>query len=410
VAIGQRFGEKDLLSFARSLQARILLDRGELVKGLALMDEIMVACSAGELSPVITGLIYCVAIESCHSAYALDRAREWTNTFSRWCATQPQLVPFAGTCLVLRAEILQFEGDWSAAMEEARRAARPNSSTPLPINAQALYQEAEIHRLRGEHAAAEEAYRAADDKGRDPQPGLALLRLAQGRADVALTAIRRVLAGAARPLDRARLLPAFVEIALSSRDLPGARLGAEELATIAASCNMDVLDAMAAHARGAVALAEGDAHGALAALRRAFELWQQAGAPYLAARVRVSMARACRALGDHEGAELGLSAARHVFEQLGAAADLAALVPEGVMPVAEHGLTARELEVLRHLATGMTNKAIAQELCLSEKTVDRHVSNIFTKVDVTSRAGATAFAYEKGIVRPAPGAAREPRG
>jgi ATP/maltotriose-dependent transcriptional regulator MalT len=406
-AIGERFAEKDLVVFARNLQARIRVQQGRFEEGLALLDEVMLAATAGELSPPITGIVYCAAIEACHEAYAFDRAREWTNAFAAWCEKQPQLAPFAATCLVHRAEILSLGGDWAEAIEEARRACRLSPTRVQPATGDALYQEAEVHRMRGEYAAAEEAYRRANDHGRDPQPGLALLRLSQGRCDAAVTAIRRAVDAVAGALERAKLLPALVEISLAAGDLPGARAASERLSAIAASYDVDVLAAMAGHARGAVHLADGDARAALPLLRRAFEVWQRVGAPYIAARLRVSLARACHALGDEDGAELELSAARQVFERLGAAGDIATLDRDEEPESTEHhGLTVRELEVLRLLATGKTNRAISLELCLSEKTVDRHVSNIFVKSGVTSRAAATAFAYERGIVRPA----KPPRG
>jgi DNA-binding NarL/FixJ family response regulator len=217
-----------------------------------------------------------------------------------------------------------------------------------------------------------------------------------------------VLGGATDALERARFLPAFVEILLTHGDIDEARKGSDELGAIAAHFGTEVLGAMAAHARGAVLLAEGDAQGALGPLRLAFRVWQGAGAPYIAARIRTELARACRALGDEESAQLELDAAREVFERLGAAADLAAVsalsaasgatTAKGKSRGSAHGLTPRELEVLRLVASGKTNKAIAKELFLSEKTVDRHVSNIFAKVNVTSRVAATAYAYENGLV------------
>jgi DNA-binding CsgD family transcriptional regulator len=352
----------------------------------------MLAATAGELSPVVTGLIYCSVIAICHQVYALDRAREWTSALAQWCQGQPQLVSFAGACLVHRSEILQLGGGWGEAIEEARRATE-RISRPMD-RAAASYQEAEIHRLRGELGGAEEAYRRASQLGREPQPGLALLRLAQGDREAAATAIRRVVAATTDRLERARFLPALVEILLATGDLEEARRGCQELEEIAGWVKSEGLGAMAAHARGALLLAQGDAPAALDPLRRAFTVWQKLEAPYPAARVRVLLAKACGALGDREGARLELDAAREAFRALGAASDLAALdgSPRG------HGLTARELQVLRLVSSGKTNKAIARELSLSEKTVDRHVSNIFNKLAVSSRAAATAYAYQHKLV------------
>jgi DNA-binding CsgD family transcriptional regulator len=401
VEIGDRFGEADLVSCARHLQGRALMGQGRVEEGLALLDEAMIMVTAGELSPLMTGLIYCSVIDACQQVYALARAWEWTSALTQWCEAQPQMVAFTGTCLVHRAEIMQLHGAWRDAIEEARRACeRCSQGIEQQPPAAAFYQQAEVHRLRGEFDAADEAYRNASQRGFDPQPGLALLRLVQGRADVAAAAIHRVVSATTDQLQRTRLLPAYVEIMLAVSKIENARGACHELADIAESFDTSVLSAMAAHAQGAVDLAEGDAKAALGSLRRAFEAWRQVEAPYEAARVRVLMGMACRAFGDDEGAGLELDAARAVFERLGAAPDLARIgsLTKGAASGHSHRLTPRELQVLRLVAAGKTNKAIAAELFLSEKTVDRHASNIFNKLDVPSRAAATAYAYEHKLI------------
>ena len=400
-AIGEQFGEADLIALARGLQGRARLRLGQTERGLTALDESMLAATAGELSPLVTGLVYCTAIANCQRVFALDRSREWTSALSVWCDAQPQLVTFTGACQAHRAEILRLGGAWPQAIEQAQRATERSVTAVAPqACAEAQYEEAEVRRLRGELEAAEELYRSASQLGREPQPGLALLRVAQGKAEAAATAIRRLLGSARDPLERVRLLPAAVEILLATGDVEGARTASADLAAIAAQHDAEVLSAMAAHARGSVLLAAGDAQAALGPLRQAFDVWQRVGAPYIAARIRVELARACRALGDADGAALEVGAARDVFVRLGAKLDLAALDrPAPTRAEARpHGLTARELEVLRLVAAGKTNKAIAKQLFLSEKTVDRHVSNIFGKIDVASRAAATAFAYEHKLV------------
>jgi DNA-binding CsgD family transcriptional regulator len=382
-----------------------LIQQGRLSEGLPLLDEAMVAVTSGELSPVATGIIYCNAIAACQQSYALDRAREWTAALHRWCQAQPQLVPFAGPCLIHRSEIMQLGGAWPEAFEEARRASARLSQSRGADAGHALYQEGEIHRLRGDLADAEEAYALASERGYDPHPGLALLRVAQGRVDLGVAASRRVLSATSDPLQRTRFLPAHVEIMLAASDLGEARRASDELSALAEGVGMEMLSAMAQHAKGAVTLAEGDARGAIDPLRHAQDAWQRVGAPYLSARIRLLVARAFQALGDDDGARLELDAARKIFVQLGAAPDVAVI--EGLAAAAAHteacptpgahGLSARELEVLRLVASGKTNKAIADALFLSEKTIDRHVSNIFVKLDVPSRAAATAWAYQHGL-------------
>jgi DNA-binding CsgD family transcriptional regulator len=399
-AIGERCGDADLIACARHQQGRIRLQQGQLETGLAFLDETMLAVTAGELSPLVTGLMYCSVIAACQQVYALDRAREWTAALTRWCEGQPDLVPFAGVCQVHRAEIMQLQGAWSDAIDEARRACTRSQGVNQQAAAAAFYQQAEVHRLKGEFAAAEEAYRGASQLGLEPQPGLALLRLVQGRSDAAATAIRRIATTTVDRPKRMSLLPAYIEIMLAAGDIQDARNACRELEDIARSFDTGVPGAIAAQACGAVDLAEGDAQAALGSLRHAFEVWQRIEAPYAAARVRVLIGLACRALGDEDGAGLEIDAAKSIFERLGATPDVARIdaLMKGTPSGHTYGLTPRELQVLRLIATGETNKAIAGKLSLSEKTVDRHVSNIFAKLDVSSRAAATAFAYQHKLI------------
>jgi DNA-binding CsgD family transcriptional regulator len=294
---------------------------------------------------------------------------------------------------------MQLHGAWPQAIEEARRACIRSQGINQRATAAALYQQAEIYRLKGQFVAAERAYRSASELGFDPQPGLALLRLSQGRSDAAATAIRRVVGTTVDRVKRMNLLPAYVEVMLAAGDVQDARKASEELEDIAEGFDTEVPGALAAQARGAVELAEGNIQAALGSLRRAFEVWRRIEAPYAAARVRVLIGLACRALGDEDGAGMEISAARSIFADLGAAPDQART--DLLMKVAalsnNHPLTPRELQVLRLVAAGKTNAAVAAELFLSERTVDRHLSNIFTKLDLSTRMAAAAWAYKKGL-------------
>jgi DNA-binding CsgD family transcriptional regulator len=397
-AIGHRFRDNELIAFARLGRGETLIHLGAIDDGVALLDEVMAMAVAGELSPVVTGLIYCAVIEKCHEISDVRRAREWTEVLSRWCASQPELVPYRGQCRVHRAEILQLQGQWRDALDEAKRACDrlPNPGS-RPWAGAAYYQQGEVHRLRGELTAAEEAYRRAGQWGLQPQPGLALLRLAQGRTETAVRSISRTLTEAGDPVARSRILPAHVEIMLAARNLAAARSSADELAGLATGRKETLLPAAAAQALGSVLLAEGKAREALPALRDACTLWLGLDAPYEAARARVLIAGACRALGDDDGAGFEEEAASLVFQQLGARHDLEGIGRDASV---DHGieLSPRELQVLRLLSTGMTNPEIASELVISEFTARRHVQNIFAKLGVSSRVAATKFALEHHLV------------
>lgn len=391
VEIGSRFDDADLVAIGRHLQGRAWILMGEISSGLPLLDEAMLGAVSGRLSPVVTGLIYCSVIQVCQQIYEVNRAGAWTEEFDRWCAGQSEIVAFTGMCRVCRAEILQFHGDWRDAMEEAVHACKRAEGRPMPA---ALYRRAEIHRLRGEFTRAEEIYREAAKHGREAQPGMALLRLAQGRARDADAALRRVLAETGDAARRAPLLGAQVEVALALDDAERAREACRELEATSARLDAEVLRAAAAFARGAIALLEEDAREALVCLRRAFEVWQALEAPYEEARTRVLIGRACRMLGDVEAAEIEVDAAADIFRRLGAATDLESLNRSR----GTHQLTEREMQVLRLIAAGKTNRDIASDLYLSTRTIDRHVSNILSKLDVPSRAAATAYAYDHRLL------------
>ena len=391
-------------------QATIMLGRFD--EGLALLDEAMVAATVGEVSPFPAGIIYCAVIETCRLAFDLHRAQEWTRALDRWCRTQQQLVFFSGQCQMHRAELYRLHGAWPEAMDAAKTAQDLAFRGDLMASYGSYYEQGEIHRLRGDFDDAEACYLHALETGFPPQPGLALLRLAQGRPDQAQTLLRQAMIGVG-PDYRRRMLAACVEIELAAGDAEAARAAAEELISLSAAIDMPMLHALADQSQAAVLLHGGDAAAALVLIRRAWSRWLSLDVPFEAARCRALMAGVCAALGDEESARVEREAARTVFAELGAAPALSELgqaapgpgarVPDvraAPAPVTSNEggpLTVREEEVLQLVSAGLSNRDIAAELFISEKTVARHISNIFTKLGLTSRAAATAYAYQHGL-------------
>jgi DNA-binding CsgD family transcriptional regulator/tetratricopeptide (TPR) repeat protein len=399
--IAQRFGDRDLAALAGHGRGRALIRQGRVIEGMTMLDEAMVAVLADEVAPILAGDIYCSVVEACNEVFDWRRAREWTASLTEWCRSQPDLVRYRGQCLVYRAEILQLQGDWPEAMRDARQACEQLASLPgQPALGAAFYRIGEVHRLLGEFSRADEAYRQAAQAGRRPQPGLSLLRLARGEAEEAATALRAALDDTKERRTRARMLPALVDVELARGDADAARIAATELAEIASTFDALALWALSAHANGAVQLAQGDARGALAALRDAWTKWRELGIPYEEAQTRVLIAVASARLGDTDTKDIETDAARQAFKRLGATRALVGVaeLSQSDTPKGAAGLSPREEQVLRLVATGKTNRAIAEELFISEKTVARHVSNIFDKLGVSSRAAATAYAYQRNLI------------
>ncbi|HEX2212231.1 MAG TPA: LuxR C-terminal-related transcriptional regulator [Mycobacterium sp.] len=397
--IAARFGDRDLAALAWLGQGQASVMRGETAHGLALFDEAMVSVTAGEVSPIPAGIVYCAVIETCMGVFDLRRATEWTMALSEWCDAQPDLVPYRGQCLVHRSQILQTHGEWSRATTAARQACEHLSGPAHPALGMAAYQRAELYRLRGAFDDAEIAYRQAHQQGREPQPGLALLRLAEGQVDAAIAGVRRAVQESPDRFGRPAVLAAHIEVMLAAGDVAAARVSAAELSVIAEVGSAPLLVAIAAHGNGSILLAEGDAAAALDALRRALAGWQELAMPYEAARTRVVAGLACRALGDRDSAAFEFDAAQQTFERLDARPDmlrLAGLIEDG--PNRAGPLTDRECEVLRLVAAGNSNREIGTRLVLSEHTVARHLQNIYAKLDLSSRAAATAYAYEHHLV------------
>ncbi len=399
VDVGRRFGNADLIAQGLMSKGRMLIYAGRVAEGLALLDEAMVGLSAEEVSPVFAGLVYCALIEACQELSDFSRAAAWTQALSVWCDGQPGLVPFTGQCSVHRGQVLRWRGAYDDALAEFARAERRYAAVrPATVAAGLAFAErGEVLRIRGDFDAAAAAYTQAAALGHDPQPGLSLLWLAQGRTEPALAAVRRMLAETHDPVARSGLLPAAVEVLVVAGQWDEAGTAVEELAALATEFDSIALQAMAAYAAATCQLGSGEPEDAVGVARDACRRWLALDCPYEAARARMVLARGLRALDDRESAGAELFAARTVFAELGAEPSVRE-ADRLIGRPAPGGLTEREIEVLGLVAEGRSNADIAGSLFLSHKTVARHLSNIFTKLDVSSRTAAVTYAHRYGLI------------
>jgi len=402
VLAGKQFQNADLLALGSLGLGQAMIQLGEIAKGIKHLDETMIILETEDVFPLVNGIVYCAVIESCRKVWDIERAQEWTAALSQWCEAQPDLVPFRGECLVRRAEIFQFHGEWPKALEETIDACdlltRHNGR---PAAGEAYYRQAELHRLAGNFKKAEQCYQEASKRGKNSQPGLALLRLAQGQAAAAKTSVTNTLQETKDAKRRAELLPALLDILLTTKQTDEATETVKELCHIARDFNVPYLIAMCSYCQGKVSHARGDVRLALEQLQKALQFWNSLNLPYESAFTRELKGLVYMEMNDKDNSKAELMAAAWVYEQLGAIPDLERVnaLLNTKKHAETHGLSLRELQVLGLIASGKTNRMVAEELFISERTVDRHVSNIFNKLGVSSRVEATAFALKNQMLK-----------
>ncbi len=398
---GCRYNDPDLVTLSLLGEGQAMIHLGNIARGIALLDESMVTAESADISPLAVGIAYCAVVETCHKIFDFRRAQEWTTVLSQWCEAQPDMVPFRGQCLIRRSQIMHIHGEWSEALHEMQRACEMLSKPPgEPAAGEGYYWLGEIFRLRGDFRQAEKLYVEANKWGRTPQPGLALLRLAQNESELAVKSIQNALTEAKTSPQRTTMLPAYIEIMLSHSRIADAQAAVKELDTIAKKYQAIFLHAMTAYCQGAVFLKQHDPDAAIRTLRKSLTLWNELSAPYEASTVRLLLGISYRDQGDEDTAMMELIAAAWMFKELGALPDLRkveALLDKRNQPPL-HGLTLREHQVLHLISEGATNKSIAARLFISERTVERHLSNIFNKLQVNSRTEAAAFAFKHQIL------------
>ncbi len=400
-ALGEKFDDADVMVLGRLGMGQTLVRLGEVSEGVKILDETMVSLETEDIYPVVTGIVYCAVIETCRKIWDLGRAKEWTKALSRWCDAYPEIIPFRGQCLVRRAEILQFHGDWDHALEGTDRACALLTRPPgEPAAAEAFYRRAELSRLLGNFEDAEGYYQEASRLGRNPQPGLALLRMTQGKLGAAVTSIRNTIKETTDPNSLSELLPGAIKVMIAGNHLSEAGDAEHRLNEIAAAFDSPYLTAMDAHSKGSLFFAKGNFQFALEQLQKASKIWNWLRLPYEGAMTRELKGLVYGKLDDKDNSETELLAAQWNFEQLKAVPDFKRVsqLLDKKKKYRTHGLTLREVQVLQVLAAGKSNKFIASELFISERTVDRHVSNIYHKIHVSSRVEAASFALKENLL------------
>ena len=395
--LSRRHDDETLEAMALVGEGIATVKRGDVAAGMSILDEAMLPVVAGRVEAAYAGNIYCQLMKVCHELADVQRAHQWTDSTERWCEDFEDAVMFLGICRVHRAQLMQRRGEWDRAETEALQVCRDLADMNVGAVAEGWYQLAELHRLRGDLQQADDAYREAHERGRNPQPGMALLRLAQGDPQAANRELLSALELAADDLARAPLWAVQVEIAAALGDSDAAREASARLTEAAELFGSSGLLAEGCEARGRLALAVDDVAVATSEFQSACRQWQVLQAPYRAARARVLLARAHQKAENLPAAERELDAAAGVFASLGAQLDAQGVVDLRSGGVRPGGLTRREVEVLAIIADGKTNKEAAEELFLSEKTVSRHLANIYNKLGVSSRTAAAAYAFQHGI-------------
>jgi DNA-binding CsgD family transcriptional regulator len=391
-SLARAHGDPALSCFARVLEGLARVRSGRTAEGFAALDEAMLEVVAGRLRPKWAGDIYCTVIHLSHQLADWGRMRAWTDALDRWARPLSQTFMYAAVTRVHQLQLVAAEGGWSQVEKEVAGPSEALVGSHGWTAGAGFYELGEVRRLRGDADGAAAAFAQARALGVEPQPGEALLAYAAGRAPQAATALRAALAGQGR-LERARALLPAVEVGLAAGDDDLARSAAEELAGTAAVYGTAGLLAWAVHAGALLALDGGRWEEAVAGLEAALRGYREQRLRHATAQVHEHLAIARRGLDQAAAAAADEATALAIYRQLGASPDLARLTAT----TRPGGLTPREEEILAQVVSGASNHQVAERLVISDKTVSRHLANIFAKLGVGSRTAAAAWAHEHGI-------------